>query len=86
MGLFGPFVFKSKKKNKNFWLHIKIRGKTRLYYFSGDPKEALSSLPRGYEVVEDTKSGLPFLKKKKGGFFGGKSKVKKEEKKQEIKE
>jgi len=85
MGLFGPFVYKSKKKNKNFWLHVKIRGKTRLYYFSNNPKDALGSLPRGFEVMEDSKSGLPFLKKKTGGFFG-KAKVKKDKETQEIKE
>ena len=71
MGLFGTYVFKSKVKNKNFWLHMRIKGKSRIYYFSKDPKGAIGSLPGGYTVYEDPKSGLPFLKKK-----GGKGKKK----------
>ena len=82
MGLFGTFVYKSKKRKKNFWLHMRIRGKSKLYYFSEDPKEAIGSMPSGFEVFEDPKSGLPFLKRKGGGFLGRKKKVKKEEKKQ----
>lgn len=77
MGLFGPFVYKNKKK-KNFWLHLRIRGKTKLYYFSNNPKDALGSLPKGFEVFEDPESGLPFLKKKNSGLFGLKGKVKRE--------
>lgn len=69
MGLFGPFVYKTKKGQK-FWLHMKEKGRAKLYYFSKDPTGALNSLPRGYEVVENPKTGLPFLKKKiAGGFF-----------------
>jgi len=69
MGLFGPFVYKSKNGQK-YWLHLKERGKAKLYYFSKDPTGALSSVPKGYEVVENPKTGLPFLKKKtSGGLF-----------------
>ena len=84
MGLLGTFVFRDKKRNKNFWLHMKIKGKTKLYYFSKDPKDAVGSLPKGFEVVEDDKSGLPFLKKKKGGLLGGIKKKAKEEVKEET--
>lgn len=82
MGLFGTFVYKSKKRKKNFWLHMRIKGKSKLYYFSEDPKGAISSLPPGFEVFEDPRSGLPFLKRKAGGLLGGIGKVKKKEKKQ----
>jgi hypothetical protein len=85
MGLFGPFIFKN-KKGKKFWLHIKIKGKSKIYYFSKDPKGAINSIPKGYEVFEEPKTGLPFLKKGSGGFlgglFGGKGKAKKDEKPQ----
>jgi hypothetical protein len=68
MGLFGPYVYKNKHGQK-FWLHMKERGKAKLYYFSKDPIGALNNLPRGYEVVENPITGVPFLKKKSGGFF-----------------
>jgi hypothetical protein len=35
-----------------------------LYYFAGEAKEgALDALPAGYEVSENTSTGLPLLKK-----------------------
>jgi hypothetical protein len=69
MGLFGPYVYKTKSGQK-FFLHMKEKGKTRLYYFSKESVGALNSLPRGYEVMENTASGLPFMKKKTiGGLF-----------------
>jgi hypothetical protein len=62
---------------------MKIRGKSTLYYFSKDPTGAINNLPRGFEVIENEKTGLPFLRKKVGGgFLGGfgqKSKVKKDQ-------
>lgn len=70
MGIFGPFVYKSKKNGQSFWLHMKVKGNAKIYYFSKDPKGALFDLPRGYEVVENPKTGMPFLKKKTSfGFF-----------------
>lgn len=66
MGLFGPFVYKAKSGQK-YYLHMKMKGKVRLYYFSKDPTGALFSVPTGYEVVENPKTGLPFLRKKIGG-------------------
>jgi hypothetical protein len=54
MGMFGPFVFRSKSgKGEKFFLHVKEHGKTRLYYFSKDPVGALPGIPRGYEIVEN---------------------------------
>jgi len=86
MGLFGPFIFKN-KKGKKFWLHMKIKGKSRIYYFSKDPTGAINGIPKGYEAIEGPKTGLPFLRKKSGGFLGKKSKVKKDKKPQkEVKE
>ena len=83
MGLFGQFIYENKKKEK-FWLHAKQRGNRTLYYFSKDPRNALNALPRGFEVFENEKSGLPMLRKKEPGFLSkGKNifgKEKKEEK------
>ena len=69
MGLFGIYIYKN-RKGKKFWLHMRKRGKVTLYFFSKDPRGAIS-LPRGYTVVENPKTGLPFLKKKAGGMLGG---------------
>jgi hypothetical protein len=63
MGLFTPFIYKSKSGQK-FWLHMKERGKAKLYYFSKDPVGALNDLPKGFEIVENKTTGMPFLKKK----------------------
>lgn len=70
MGLFGPFVHKSKNGTK-WWLHMKQQGKRKLYFFSKNPIDALPALPPGYEVVENERTGLPMLRKKVGGMFGG---------------
>ena len=80
MGLFSPFIYTNKKGQK-FWLHVKIRGRGFLYYFSKDPTDAINSLPKEFTVKENPKTGMPFIKKKEGGFlervlgnFGGKTK------------
>ena len=73
MGLFGPYVYKTKTGQK-FWLHVKEKGKAKLFYFSKDSVGALNGLPRGYEVFEDSNSSLPFLKKKAGGLLSSKPK------------
>lgn len=89
MGLLGPFVHTSKTKQK-FWLHMKEKGKARLFYFSKDPAGALDSLPRGFEVVENPRTGLPFIKRKAGGGLlaglFGKPKTEVKEEAQEKKE
>ena len=62
MGIFGPSFYKTKKKDK-YWLHVKEKGKIRLFYFSKDPVGAVD-IPKNYGVIENEKTGLPFLKKK----------------------
>ncbi|MEM5778337.1 MAG: hypothetical protein QXK49_01780 [Candidatus Aenigmatarchaeota archaeon] len=84
MGLLSPYVYKT-KDGKKFWLHMKKRGKVTLYYFSKDPVGALFSIPKGYTVVENKRTGFPFLKKKSGGglfsiFKKGKKEATQEEK------
>ena len=59
----------SKKSGKTYFLHerkqeLKGGQKVTLYYFGGEAKEgAIDALPAGYEVSENTKTGLPLLKK-----------------------
>ena len=82
MGLFSPYVYKSRSGHK-YWLHVKERNKVKLYYFSKDMGGALNNLPKGFRVVENRKTGMPMLKKKEGGFlgiFGGKKEKKPKEK------
>lgn len=61
----------SKKSNKTYHLHRRLQklkgGKeVTLYYFAGVPGEnAIDALPEGYEVGENDRTGLPFLRKKK---------------------
>ena len=76
MGLFGPFAYKTKKgKGEKFFLHVKERGKVKLYFFSREPSGSLSSLPKGYEVIENQQTFMPLLKKKAGGGILGKKKT-----------
>jgi hypothetical protein len=59
----------SKKSGKTYFLHerhqeLKGGQKVILYYFAGEPGQgAIDALPAGYEVSENTKTGLPLLKK-----------------------
>ncbi len=69
MGLFGPFMYKS-KNNQRFWLHVRERGKQKLFYFSREREGALNYLPKGFEVHENPKTGMPMLRKSRGGLFG----------------
>lgn len=87
MGLFTPFIYKNKRGQK-FWLHAKQRGRAILYYFSKDPIGSLNSLPKGFEVVENPVTGMPFLKRKtsKGFLTGIFGKPKEETEKGEVKE
>ena len=65
------FSVQSKKSGKTYFLHQRLQElkggqKVTLYYFAGEAKEgAIDALPAGYEVSENTKTGLPLLKKKK---------------------
>ncbi len=65
------YSVKSKKSGKDYYLHLRETkrkdGKTtKLYYFAGEVKKegSVDSLPDGYTVVENERTGLPFLKKK----------------------
>ena len=64
MGLFGSYTYKAKNKEK-WWLHVKERGKVKLYYFSKNPDAALPGIPRGYELSTNLMTGLPLLRKQK---------------------
>ena len=65
------FSVVSKKSGKTYFLHqrnqvLKGGQQVTLYYFGGEAKEgAIDALPDGYEVSENTKTGLPLLKKKR---------------------
>ena len=62
------FSVKSKKNGTEYYLHARnaANGKTKLYFFGKEVKEgALDELPDGYEVSENSLTGLPILKKKK---------------------
>ena len=65
------FSVKSKKSKKEYFLHskdVKLAGdrKQVIYYFAGDEcKNSLDALPKGYEVIENVRTGLPMLRKKK---------------------
>lgn len=54
-------------KGTTYYLHSRQAGKNgtgKLYYFSKDKNGADDQLPAGYEIKENTKTGLPVLKKK----------------------
>lgn len=54
-------VFEYKNsRGKTYFLHQ--NGK--LYYFSSEQKSNAIDLPPGYKIVENSKTGLPMLKKK----------------------
>jgi len=62
------FSVVSKKSSKTYYLHIRetprADGKvTKLFYFSGSAEGAAPTCPDGYIVVENERTGLPFLKK-----------------------
>lgn len=63
------FSTQSKKSGKTYFLHRrdqKLKGgqTVTLYYFGGEAKEgAIDALPEGYEISENSKTGLPLLKK-----------------------
>lgn len=62
-----PLKVISSKAGKAYYLHANLRergGKTfTLHYFSLSPEGAESAIPEGYHVVENLRTGLPFLKK-----------------------
>lgn len=63
------YSVKSQKSGKTYYLHSKevtLRGgrKQVIYYFATDVREgALDSVPSGYSVMENSRTGLPMLRK-----------------------
>ena len=63
------FSAKSKKTGKTYYLHSKnvtLKGgrQQRIYFFGGSIQEgAIDELPSGYAIGENSKTGLPILKK-----------------------
>ena len=63
------YSVQSKKTGETYYLHSKdvtLRGgrKQTIYYFARQAKEnALDDLPDGYAVMENSRTGLPMLKK-----------------------
>lgn len=61
----------SNKSGKTYFLHARLQElkggqKVTLYYFAGIAgKDAIDQLPEGYEVSENSRTGLPLLKKKR---------------------
>ena len=59
----------SEKSGKTYFLHSKevtLNGgrKQVIYYFAGDVRDnSLDALPDGYIVIENSRTGLPMLKK-----------------------
>ena len=58
-------------KGQTYYLHgkeVTLQGgrKQKIHYFAREPKagEALDAIPAGYEVVENPRTGLPFLKRR----------------------
>ena len=49
----------NKKNGKIYHLHKK----GHLFFFSGEVKDSID-LPEGYDVIENSRTGLPMLKKK----------------------
>ncbi|BDI32743.1 hypothetical protein CCAX7_47940 [Capsulimonas corticalis] len=62
------FSVKSKKNGTEYFLHSRAaaNGTTKLYFFAKEVKDgSVDALPEGYEVSENSLTGLPILKKKK---------------------
>ncbi len=59
----------SKKSGTTYYLHKRIQTlkngrESTLFFFAKEPKEgAIDELPSGYIVIENERTGLPFLKK-----------------------
>lgn len=62
------FSTKSKKTGETYHLHSKevtLRGgrKQIIYYFAREAKANACDMPNGYAVMENSRTGLPMLKK-----------------------
>ena len=65
-------------KGQTYYLHgkevmLQNGRKQQIYYFAREPKagEALDALPAGWEIIENPRTALPFLKR--GGAASGQS-------------
>ncbi len=54
-----PFEY-TNKNGKKYFLHQK----GKLLYFSKEKKDNAAELPAGFEITENSSTGLPMLKKK----------------------
>lgn len=64
------FSTKSKKTGETYFLHKKdvtLRGgrQQTIYYFAREEKANSCDLPDGYETMENSRTGLPMLRKAK---------------------
>jgi len=63
------YSVKSKKTGEDYFLHsreVTLRGgrKQMIFFFAREVKPgALDDLPAGYEVMENSRTGLPMLRK-----------------------
>ena len=63
------YSVKSKKSGKTYFLHSRdqsLKGGhvQRIYFFASQPKDGvIESIPQGYQLAENVKTGLPLLKK-----------------------
>jgi len=63
------YSVQSKKSGKTYYLHsrdVTLRGgrQQTIYYFAQDVRPgAMDSVPAGYTVMENSRTGLPMLKK-----------------------
>lgn len=62
----------SKKSGKTYYLHnrnVTLRGgrQQTIYFFAQDVRDgSLDAVPAGYEVMENSRTGLPMLRKAQG--------------------
>ena len=76
MGFFGPYCFVSKhplQKGKKWYVHSRQKKGAKIYYLSKDKTGCEQLVPRGYEIFESEKTGLPMFRKKLTGFMGAPS-------------
>jgi len=65
------FSVQSQKSGQTYFLHSKdviLRGgrQQTIYFFAREEKDGvMNSLPAGYEVMENSRTGLPMLRKAK---------------------
>lgn len=64
-----PYSVQSKKSGKTYFLHSRrqpLKGGhvQTLYFFAMEPKDgAMDTMPQGYKLTENDKTGLPLLRK-----------------------